>query len=233
MRQRYNFDSYVRLSFEDLPSLIPILRGKRIANNLSYEKSLMMANLYECLLDPKIKLNPKQFEIFKLNLDIGVNILQIGTIGGGYHAPYRCFNLDFNNENFFVGIGLNQARNKVRSWICVALKKISDKKFHHSLILNVDDYMEVKKNFCIFTHKGNIGLGSLGSGKISILRDEYVKVFYPKIIDEKNFFLGKLPNDKILSLNDECMIDFIENLISYSLVRDIYREDSKKVAGLI
>ena len=93
--------------------------------------------------------------------------------------------------------------------------------------------MEVTGNLCIFTHKGNIGLGALGSGKNKILREKYVEPLYPQIIDEDKYFLGKLPSNKIWNLDDKNVTQFIENLISYAIVRDIYREDAKKAAGLI
>ena len=113
------------------------------------------------------------------------------------------------------------------------LKKIENKQFHHSLQLSVDDYMQFKENFCIFTHKGAIGLGNFGSGKISTLIENYVKPIYPKILtDDKKIFLGKLPNNELWHLNDEDVIIFFENLISYAIVRDKYRDDVKREAGL-
>ena len=71
------------------------------------------------------------------------------------------------------------------------------------------------------------------TGKSKILREKYVKPLYPQIIDEDEYFLGKLPANKLWHLDDKPVAQFVENLISYSIVRDVYREDAKKAAGLI
>ena len=42
---------YIRLSLEELPTIIPFLKRKRIARNLENKKAIPMANFYECLMD--------------------------------------------------------------------------------------------------------------------------------------------------------------------------------------
>ena len=224
---------YIRLSLEELSTLIPFLKQKRIAKNLENKKAIPMANLYECLMDEGRTLPKRKFTIFDMSEDIGVKMLQIGTTGGGYYGPYRCFRINFLGNEYIAGIGMNRFLNKVRSIICVTLQAGEEGKPHHSLQLAVDDYMEVTGNWCTFTHRGAIGLGSLGTGKIEILREKYVRPLYPTIIDDDKYFLGKLPANKLWHLDDKIVIQFVENLISYAIVRDIYREDAKKAAGLI
>ena len=224
---------YVRSSFEELPTLIPFLKRKRMAKNLEPKKAIPMANFYECLMDTSHTLVDKKFTIFDVIEDMGVKMLQIGTTGGGYYGPYRCFRINFVDNEMIAGLGMHRFLNKVRSIICVSLQVGEEGKPHHSLQLAVDDYMEVTGKYCIFTHKGAIGLGSLGSGKSKILLEKYVKPLYPQIIDEDKYFLGKLPANKLWYLDDKPVAQFVENLISYSIVRDVYREDAKKEAGLV
>ena len=212
MRRR-TFDNYVRLPFEELPSLIPFLKQKRIAKNLDDKKAVIMANLYECLMDPNHTLPDRNYKIFTLLEDMGVRMMQIGTKG---------------NVELVVGVGMHRFLNRVRSILCVSVQIGEEGKPHHSLQLAVDDYMTIKNRTCIFTHKGNIGLGALGSGKIIVLREKYVKPLYPSIITENGYLLGKLNRKRLWYLSDRSMAKFVENLISYAIVRDLYREDAKK-----
>ena len=232
MRSR-NFDNYTRLPFEELSKLVPALKKKRIAKNLSEKKSILMANFYECLLDPQHKLPEKDYEIFTFIEDMGVKMMQIGSKGGGYYAPYRRFRILFKNTELIAGIGLNCYLNKARSLICVTLQKGEKGKPHHALQLAVDDYLRLRGKYCSFTHKGSIGLGALGTGKNSVLREKYVKPLYPKILAANGYMLGSLDTKKLWYLDDKSVTNFVENLISYSIARDMYRDDAKRAAGLI
>ena len=232
MRMR-NFDNYIRLPFEELPTLIPFLKGKRIAKNLDVKKSISMANLYECLMDSKHTLPDKKYKIFTLLEDMGVRMMQVGSRGGGYYGPYRRFRIQFRDVELVVGIGMHRFLNRVRSILCVSVQIGEEGKPHHSLQLAVDDYMTIKGRTCTFVHRGSIGLGAIGMGKNAILREKYVRPLYPSIITENGYLLGKLNRKKLWYLSDRSMTKFIENLISYAIVRDMYREDAKKAAGLI
>lgn len=232
MRKR-NFDNYVRLPFEELPSLIPFLKQKRIAKNLSDDKAVVMANLYECLMDPQHTLPNRNYKIFTLVEDLGVAMQQIGTKGGGYYGPYRRFRILFNDVELIVGLGLNRYVSKSRSLICVSLQVGMEGKPHHSLQFAVDDYMNFNGSTCIFTHRGNIGLGALGGGKNTILREKYVKPLYPSILTKDGYLLGKINKKKLWNLDDKSVSKFVENLISYAIVRDLYREDVKKAANWV
>ena len=232
MRKR-TFENYVRLPFDELPNLIPLLKKKRIAKNLSDDKAVLMANLYECLMDPNHTLPDRKYKIFTLLEDMGVRMMQIGTKGGGYYGPYRRFRLLFRDVELIVGIGMHCFLNRVRSIICVSVQVGEEGKPHHSLQLAVDDYMTIKGRICTFVHNGNIGLGAIGTGRHAILREKYVKPLYPSIITENGYLLGKLNKKRLWYLSDRSVAKFVENLISYAIARDLYRKDAKKEAGLI
>ena len=102
-----------------------------------------------------------------------------------------------------------------------------EKSSHLSLQLMLDEYMTVLNDKCSFYHKGSIGIGKIGSGKISELR-ELVYKRYPKIIKNNRFYFGTLTNNKLWHLDDKDVVELIENLISYVLIRDEYREIVKR-----
>lgn len=119
-----------------------------------------------------------------------------------------------------------QARpDYVRTVINIAID--NEKNAHHALQLVVDENLSIENNVCKFVHHGRIGIGNIGSGKISELR-EFVQKRYPRVVDYKRFHLGSLKHDRLWRLDDEEVIRLIENLISYSLIRDEYRDYVKK-----
>lgn len=233
MRPRKFYPSINISHYEELTALIPLLKQeKRIAKNLDNEKTLMMSNFYQCIMNCNSNLSKKNYSLFNLESDLYIQVMQIGTKGGGYKGPYRCFKITYRNNNYIAGLGLNCFKNKFRTLICVALQKEGYKP-HHSLQLSVDDYVTIYDNICNFTHKGSIGLGKLGTGIKSVLRENYVRLHYPQIIESENYFLGSLKTNCIWKLSDEKVTELVENLITYSLLRDDYREDAKRIAGLI
>ena len=50
----------------------------------------------------------------------------------------------------------------------------------------------------------------------------------PELVSGKQFFLGKLTNNRLWNLDDPEVTTFIKNLISYALIRDEYRAFVKK-----
>ena len=224
-------EEFKRVSFDELKNRIPFLKErKRIATIIDDDKALVMANFFECLMDTDHKMPTGKYEIFKLIEDVGTKRLQVGTPGGGYHGIYRLFNVEVYGVKQFAALGLNRY-SADRTILCVAIIN-DDKRPHHALQLAIDDYMNISENLCTFFHRGAIGLGRIGSGKMKILRDKYVVRIYPKIINDTKYFLGRLHIDKLWYLDDREMIDFAENLISYALVRDMYRADALRAAGI-
>ena len=53
---------------------------------------------------------------------------------------------------------------------------------------------------------------------------EFVSKRYPKIIDGKKFSLGSLEYNRDWNMDDLEVEKFIENLITYALIRDEYRK---------
>ena len=53
---------------------------------------------------------------------------------------------------------------------------------------------------------------------------EFLKEKTPFLLNNGKIDLGTLHNDKLIYMNDPEMVSFIENLLTYALVRDEYRD---------
>lgn len=183
-------------------------------------------NLLEGTLDPRHRLPAKKYQLFRLIEDYGVRMLSYGNAAGGiFYGPYRSFLIDVDGSTEFISIGFstygsfsNPDINKTAINIAID----NEKESHHSLQLVLDDNVTHLGNTFNFYHHGKIGISNKGSGKVSELR-EFVREKYPQIISGNRFNLGKLVNNRSWHLDDPEVVNLIENLISYALIRDDYR----------
>lgn len=188
-------------------------------------------NLLEGVLNLKHKMPVRQYEIFNLIEDYGVRMLSYGNAGGGmFYGPYRSFLIERNGSTEFVSIGFSSYSRTENPGICKTSLNVAidnEKTSHHALQLSIDDNVSSVDDTFTFYHHGRIAVGNKGSGKVSQLR-EFVKKCFPKIISGNIFNLGSLVYDRNWDLDDPAVIELIENLISYALIRDEYREYIKK-----
>lgn len=96
--------------------------------------------------------------------------------------------------------------------------------------LVVEDNLVANGNKIEFYHHGKIAVGNMGSGKVDELR-MFVADRYPKIIQGYKFYLGTVTHDRLWKLTDPEIEELIVNLISYSMIRDEYRDFVKKNRG--
>ena len=196
-------------------------------------------NLWEGLLDERVKMPSGNYGLFKLIEDYGVRMLTYGNASGGkFYGPYRSFLVDVSGSTEIFSIGFGTYWKS--SWIvkdgnmrpdrhpktCLSIAHDDEKSSHHSLQLLVDDDAVATGKIVRFYHNGRIAIGKIGSGKKSELHDLVAKR-YPKILTDDKYYLGKVTADHLLRLDEPDVIDLIVNLISYSIVRDEYREDVK------
>lgn len=188
-------------------------------------------NLWECLLYQDHKMPAGQYKLFKLVEDYGVRGLTYGNAAGGkFQGAYRSFIIEYNGSTEFVSIGFStyctdKKPDNIRTSLNVAIDNAETA--HHALQLIIDDNLAVVDNTVTFYHHGKIGIGNIGSGRIDELR-EFVRDKYPFIIDGKRFNLGSLKNDRLWNLDDPEVMNLVENLISYALIRDEYRRFVKE-----
>ena len=112
----------------------------------------------------------------------------------------------------------SETPDNVKTCICIAHD--DEKDAHHALQLVVEDKVD-------FYHHGAITVGKYGRGKTDDLRI-FVADRYPQIISGNKFFLGSIINNRLWRLDDPEVINVIVNMISYSIVREEYREFVKR-----
>lgn len=197
-----------------------------ISNLTEHSLACAAFNLLEGLLDPRHQLPKRDYDLFSLIEDYGVRTLSYGNAAGGkFSGLYRSFIVDVNGSTEFVSIGLSTyatfARpDDVKTVLNVAID--NEKESHHALQLVLDDNVEYSGNKFTFLHHGKIAVSNKGSGKVDELR-EFVKARRPQLICGKQFCMGTLVNDRNWDLDDTEVVNLIENLISYALIRDEYR----------
>ena len=202
-----------------------------ISNLTEHSLACAAFNLLEGLLDPRHQLPKRNYDLFSLIEDYGVRTLSYGNAAGGnFSGLYRSFIIDVNGSTEFVSIGLSTyatfARpDDVKTVLNVAVD--NEKESHHALQLVLDDNVEYSGNKFTFLHHGKIAVSNKGSGKVDELR-EFVKARRPQLIYGKQFYMGTLVNDRNWDLDDTEVVNLIENLISYALIRDEYRKEVKQ-----
>ena len=201
--------------------------GNGVSKLTPISQAVPIFNLWEGLLDIRVKIPTGKYKLFELIEDYGIRMLSYGNASGGrFFGPYRSFLVKINENTEFFSIGVttyctSASSDKVKT--CIVVAHDDEKKAHHALQLTVEDNVTVVGNKVNFYHHGRITVGRKGSRKVDELR-MFVKERYPKIISGNHFFLGSLVNDRLWQLDDPDVIEIIENLISYSIVRDEYRE---------
>ena len=188
-------------------------------------------NLLEGLLDPRHKLPVKNYDMFKLIEDYGVRMLSYGNAAGGsFDGLYRSFIIEINGSTELVSIGFSTYTRTERPDILKTALNVAidnEKESHHALQLSIDDNVIYQDGMVKFFHSGRIAVGNKGSGKVDELR-EFVRNRRPQLIHDRKFCLGTLTNDRNWNLDDPEVMNLIENLISYALIRDEYRNDVKQ-----
>lgn len=216
---------------EDFASLEPDQYGYDISKLTPMSLAVPMFNILKGLMDTRVKMPTGNYGLFELVEDYGVRMLSYGDASGGqFFGPYRSFlvKIGDNTEIFslaFTTYSSYSYPTNVRTCLCVAHDY--EKEAHHSLLLVVEDNVKRQGDKVSFFHHGKIAVGNIGSGKVDELR-ELVNERYPEIISGRQFYLGSVTNDKLLSLDNPEMINLVKNLISYSIIRDEYRDIVKK-----
>ena len=231
-------NSYHIMDFGEMPPRIQIdkleegVQGypNEIGENTPKNLQICMVNFVECLLDSEYRLPIKKYKLFKIIDDLGVRYTSYGDASGGvFTGLYRSFLVEHKNSTEIVSIGLSAyctwaKQDILKTSINVAVD--NEKSSHHAIQLVIDDNCSFSSNTIHFYHHGRIAIGNIGSGKLDELR-EFVKKSYPEIISGNKYYLGSLTNDRLWRLDDEEVVKLIENLISYALIRDEYRDYKK------
>ena len=196
-----------------------------ISRQTAFQLACAAFNFMEGLYDPRHKMPARKYGIFELVEDYGVRSLSYGNASGGvFNGLYRSFIVQYQSTEI-VSIGLSTyvshaSPDIIKTAINVAID--DNERSHHALQLVLDDNVEqIGKKFC-FMHHGRIAIGHKGSGRISELR-VFVENIKPDLIYGSKFNMGTLEDNRLWHLDDPDVISVVENLISYALIRDEYR----------
>lgn len=139
------------------------------------ELALPVFNLWEGLLDVRVKMPTGKYGMFELLEDYGVRMLTYGNAAGGqYYGPYRSFlvSIDGNTEIFSIGINTYWKTSWIDNNIpgkhpltCICVAHDNEKTSHHALQMVVDEDAVAAGKTVKFYHNGRIAIGSIGSGK--------------------------------------------------------------------
>ena len=205
----------VRLSMEELNDGLTLdyVDSGHIGRRTQLNIAIPMVNFCECLFTTEHKFPAKKYKIFSVIEDYGVkNIIyeneNIDTV-----LNSRFFVVNYKGNEKYVGIAVS-SYFKSRTHIDVSIEVNNDRSFNLSLDFVVDNNVELHKNKIIFYHNEFTDDGL----------KNFVSRTYPQIIDGDRFYLGTLTHDRLWNLDDPEIINFVENLISYALIRDEYQK---------
>ena len=209
-----------RFSFEELEENKTYYRGHEFNPNTPIQFLPFITNLWECFLDITHKMPVKKYAIFNLIEDYGIRFLSCGNAAGGaYQGAYRSLVVQYKNKTKFINLSFFDYGT---STILTVSVDHDSRKPHNSLQYAIDSNLRKLGNKYRFIHSGRIAVGNVGSGKVSELK-QYIKNTYPSILKDSEIDLGSIHHDRLLYMDDKEVVEFVENLLSYALLRDEYR----------
>ncbi len=209
-----------RFTFDTLDENKDYYRGYEFNPDTPIELLPFLTNLWECFLDTSHKMPEKQYKHFRLVKDYGIRFLSCGNAAGGsYQGAYRSFLIEFQSDTKFMNLGFFDYGS--HTILTVSVDKDNNKP-HNSLQYDVNGIITNEQRYS-FPHHGKIAIGKKGSGKVSELK-ELIEKEAPELLIHGDIFLGTLHNRKLLYLDDYDVTDFVEKLLTYALIRDVFRE---------
>ena len=182
-----------------------------------------LTNLYDCLMLDNNKLPKKKYKYFTLLEDYGVRIIKVGNSSGGQFAgEYRSFRIKYKGEEFFANISIFAIASNKSDYNSLNLAMDKYGKNHNAVEYNFNQIGKMGDTFH-FIHHGRLTCGKWGACKVNEFK-EYLRTKAPFLLNNGKIDLGTLHNDRLICMNDTEMVNFIENLITYGLVRDEYRD---------
>ena len=233
---RYSEESNQYIELKSFPEYETMLKGEgdvllveppkprfsydELENNRSF-----LTNLWECFLDTSHSLQEREYKIFTLLKDYGIRLLSCGNASGGtYQGAYRSFLVKYHEKTFFMNLSFFDYGT---STILTVSVDQDNHRPHNALQYSVDKNIVRIGEAYHFYHNGRIAVGKIGSGKSSELK-ELLENLYPVIIKNGKIELGTVHNNELLYMDTPEIMTLVENLLSYALIRDEYREICKR-----
>ncbi|MCM1314861.1 MAG: type I restriction enzyme HsdR N-terminal domain-containing protein [Muribaculaceae bacterium] len=216
-----------RIPFNELETKGFVYIGNNIGKSTSFNLQIAMINLLECLLDTKYTLSVQQYQYFRIIKDMGISVRSYDDIINSdrvFKNLYRSFLIDSDGIEKTVSIGISNYYTKLKHDIHKTIINIAidnENISYHALQLVVDDNLYMINNTVKFCHINNITIKKDNEEKLKL----FIKNYCPNILkNNRRIYLGELKNNRLWNLSAPNVVELIENLISYALVRDKYRE---------
>lgn len=219
------FETPDRFTFEELElhksyyiDEYPVFGEKTNPDHLTF-----LTNLYDCLRLDKNKMPKGKYKYFELVEDYGVRFIKVGNSSGfGYTGEYRSFIVRKNGQDFFMNISIFDYGSASQDHNILTVSVDRKRKNHNSLQYSLREVGKIGSAFH-FVHNGRLTCGKWGACKVSEFKEYMIKKT-PFLLKNGKIDLGTLHNDRLICMNDSDMVSFIENLLTYALVRDEYRD---------
>lgn len=202
-----------------------------IGNSSNADIAEIGVNLYECFMDTKHKMPAGKYRLFTLIEDYGIRNLTCGNSSGGkFNGKYRSFLIKYKGNCNFVSFSVMSYStyskpDEVKTAIVIAIDNGTSP--HNSLEYALDGSIYIENDDVVFYHHGRMAVGNIGSArKVDLQR--LVKRRYPDIIEDGEICLGRLKMDRLWRLDLKRVINVMENMISYALIRDDLRKKLKQ-----
>lgn len=185
-----------------------------------------MINFYNWMYDVEDKLISDEIE------DIGLKFTKYGSAANSFAAfYYRTFIIDFNDDKQFFSLAFTcmKSSENVEFGTCLMVGVENSKTKHSSLQLRIETSVVLQNDEYEIWHNGNITIGKIGAAKRADLIN-FVQERNPNLIVNGQIYLGKFHKNKPIKSNDKETTDFLNNIFSYCLLRDEFREMKKELS---
>ncbi len=161
--------------------------------------------------------------------DIGIKRTKFGNAAGAFFTnDFRSFLVKNRPDKPIICIALTAMdtgkNSPIRTSIYVGVETTHSK--NSSLQIQVEKSIRIVNGKVIIEHNGAITVGRLGASKKQDLID-FVYDRNPKLIKNGKVFLGSFELSE--EINSTNVKPFIENVISYALLRNEFREIKKEI----
>lgn len=199
-----------------------IYHRKCISDTINDDLIAPIINLYEALMDTTHILSKLNCPI-ELESDAGIS-QQTLSLSREVTSDYRTIYYKLNGQLDVIYVTV-----RLLDHTTLMLSRIHNKCIHNALELNLEKHATSDGNYLYITHDCAINVGlNICTAKKSLRT--YIKKHSPMKFDERSkIILGKLDVSDLLYIDNEDMVEFLSNLIEYSVLRDEYSTYLKNI----
>lgn len=220
-KQEYKRHSYNRLHYKNV---FKQLYDREVISDYVQEDLISpIINLYESLMDDTHKLPEIRYANACMVSDAGISTHTI-SLEVPVTSDYRTIYYKLNGQLDVIYITL-----KYLSYTSLTISRINNGMLHNSLELNLERHATLEDNYLYITHDCSINAGLNRCSDKKSLRNYIKKHSKLKFNKKSKLVLAKLDVSDLLYVDNQDMVQFISNLIEYSLLRDEYRNYIKNI----